>query len=99
VFCAEIPNYNLVPADASATVISQNRNKHFAFVMDIGRVFCDGIIGYYLEYCKLKKGRAVIQAINGRPVTAMAMFRARAISCGICSGQSGIATGFFFHST
>jgi len=79
-----------------AAIISLSRNKHFAFVMAIGRVFCDSIIGLYLEYSRLQKGRPVIQAINGQPLTAVAMFRARAIPCGICGGQSGIGTGFFF---
>ena len=98
VFCAPIPNYNLVPAHAPATVIILSTNKHFAFVMVTGQVFCDWIIRQYLEYSRLQKGRAVIQAISGRPLTAMAIFRARTIPCGICGGQNGIGT-FFFHST
>jgi hypothetical protein len=48
------------------------------------------------------------QAVTRRPLTAEARVRSRVSPCGICSGQSGIGTGFSpstsvfpcqFHST
>jgi hypothetical protein len=53
-------------------------------------------------------GRVMAQAVSGRPLTAEDHVRFRVSPCGICSGLSGIGTGFFpstsalpyqFHST
>jgi hypothetical protein len=40
------------------------------------------------------KGRAMIQAVSRRPITAEAWVRSRVSQCGICGGQSGNETGF-----
>jgi hypothetical protein len=39
-------------------------------------------------------GRAMVQVVSRRPVTAEAGVRARVNPCGICGGQSGTGTGF-----
>jgi hypothetical protein len=53
-------------------------------------------------------GRATVQAVSRRSVTAEARVRSHASPCGICGGQSGTRTGFSpstsvffckFHST
>jgi hypothetical protein len=53
-------------------------------------------------------GRAMVQAVNRRPVTAEARVRSLVSPCGICGEQSGTGTGFSpstldfpsqFHST
>jgi hypothetical protein len=41
-----------------------------------------------------RKGRAVVQVISCRPVTAEARVGARVNAYGICGGQSGTGTGF-----
>jgi hypothetical protein len=40
-------------------------------------------------------GRAMVQVVSRRPLTAEARFRALDNPCGICGGQSGTGTGFF----
>jgi hypothetical protein len=53
-------------------------------------------------------GRAMAQAVSGRPLTVEAQVRSRVSPCGIFGGQSGTGTGFSpstsvfpcqFHST
>jgi hypothetical protein len=39
-------------------------------------------------------GRATVQAVIRRPLTAEARVHARVNPCGICGGQSGTGTGF-----
>jgi hypothetical protein len=40
-------------------------------------------------------GRAMVQAVSRRPLTAEARVPARHSPCGICGGQSGNVTGFY----
>jgi hypothetical protein len=60
------------------------------------------------ELHMLLKGRAMVQAVSRRPLTAEARVRSRVCPCGIYGGQSGTGTGFSpstsvspcqFHST
>jgi hypothetical protein len=44
----------------------------------------------YTNHCT---GRAMVQAVSRRPLTAEAWVRYRASPCGICGGQSGTGTG------
>jgi hypothetical protein len=39
-------------------------------------------------------GRAMVQVVSRRPLTAEARVRSRVNPCGICGGQSGSGTGF-----
>jgi hypothetical protein len=39
-------------------------------------------------------GRAMVQVVSRRPLTAEARVRALVNPCGICGGQSGTGTGF-----
>jgi hypothetical protein len=63
---------------------------------------------FYSLWLNHTQGRAMVQAVSRRPLTAEARVRSRASPCGICGGQSGTGTGFSpstsvlpcqFHST
>ena len=55
---------------------------------------CSKYIWIKQEEVTEKYGRAMAQAVSGRPLTAEGRVRSRLSPCGICGGQSGTGTGF-----